>query len=289
MAKVLKFPKGFLWGVATASYQIEGGWKADGKGESIWDRFCHKKGTIRDGHTGDIACDSYHRFKDDVKAMKTIGVKAYRFSISWARVLPEGKGRVNEKGINYYHRLIDELLKNNIEPYITMFHWDLPQKLEDKGGFKNKATSYAFGEYAKLLVERYSDKVKNWITLNEPLATSYAGYKLGFHAPGLKVNEKLLNQVIHNLLLSHGLGVLAVREYGRQDCNVGISMNPFNRIAYSNNKKDYDAAKESWYSGKNTLLRRSNEPPKEKWTNGWWFDALYLGKYPKKQKLNLLN
>jgi len=280
MSKILKFPKDFKWGVATASYQIEGAWKKDGKGESIWDRFSHTKGKIRDGHTGDIACDSYHRFKEDVKVMKSLGIKQYRFSISWPRILPNGKGRVNEKGVTYYHRLIDELLKNGITPYITMFHWDLPQNLEDEGGFRVKSTSYAFAEYAKVLAKRYSDKAVNWITLNEPLATAYAGYKLGMHAPGAKVSEKTLNQVIHNLLLSHGLGVLALGAYGKQDCNAGISMNPFVRMPATAGSKDYAAAKESWYSGKNELLRRSNEPPKMNWTNGWWFDPLYLGKYP---------
>lgn len=283
MSKMLKFPKDFIWGTATASYQIEGGWKADGKGESIWDRFSHTKGRVVEGHTGDVACDSYHRYKEDVKLLKNIGVNAYRFSISWPRIMPAGRGKVNQKGLNYYHRLIDELLKNGITPYVTMFHWDLPQKLEDKGGFRVKDTSYAFGEYAEVLVKNYSDKVKNWITLNEPLATSYAGYATALHAPGVKVGEKVLNQVIHNLLLSHGLGVIAVRSFGGPEAKVGISMNPFNRIAQTPSKKDVEASRESWYSGKNELLRRTNEPPKMNWTNGWWFDALYLGKYPEKQ------
>ncbi|OGF48800.1 MAG: hypothetical protein A2231_04400, partial [Candidatus Firestonebacteria bacterium RIFOXYA2_FULL_40_8] len=256
-SNVYKFPKDFCWGAATAAFQIEGGWKADGKGESIWDREGHTTKNIRNLHTGDIACDSYHLYKEDVKLMKFLGLKAYRFSIAWTRIFPDGTGRVNQKGLDYYNRLVDELLKNNIIPYITFYHWDLPQKLEDKGGWVNKYISYAYADYAKEVLKSLSDRVTNWITINEgPCIADW--YR--------KKSKQEYNQVIHNILLAHGLGVLAVRAYGKKSSEVGMAHNPLSKVPLTASKKDLEAAKSSW-----------------KFNNSWWFDPMFLGKYPEKK------
>src|SRR5512142_1118321 len=167
------FPNNFVWGAATASYQIEGAWDEDGKGPSVWDVFSHRKGKVFEGHNGDTACDHYHRYPEDVALMKQIGLKAYRFSISWPRVLPDGTGTVNQAGLDFYDRLVDELLKNGIEPYITLFHWDLPQTLQDKGGWPQRETAYAFAEYARILADHFSDRVKIWMTHNEPWVAGF--------------------------------------------------------------------------------------------------------------------
>ena len=167
MQKII-FPKDFVWGTATAAYQIEGGYNQDGKGLSVWDDFTHKKGKIKNGDNGDITCDHYNRYKEDVSLMKTLGYKAYRFSVSWSRILPEGKGNINQKGLDFYDRLVDELLKKKIDPFITLFHWDLPLALEKEGGWFNRKTSEHFGDYTEIVVKKLGDRVKNWITLNEP-------------------------------------------------------------------------------------------------------------------------
>ena len=266
MSKQYIFPKDFVWGVATASHQIEGAWKKDGKGESIWDRFSHTPGIVKNGHTGEVACDSYHKYKDDIKAMKFMGVKAYRLSTAWPRIIPNGTGKVNEKGLDYYDRLVDELLKNGISPYITFYHWDLPQKLEDKGGWRVKETSYAYGEFANVVTRRLSDRVKNWMTMNEMICSSVLGYKIGMHAPGAKVSDKVYYQVIHNLMLAHGLGVLAVKMHGDSKCLVGLAHNPNIKIPFDPaSKRDLECAKRAWLEG----------------DNAWWLDPIYKGEYPK--------
>ena len=182
----LKFPKNFVWGAATSAYQIEGAWNADGKGPSIWDTFSHKPGKIINNENGDVTVDHYHRYKDDVKLMADLGLKAYRFSIAWTRILPEGRGKVNQKGWAFYDRLIDELLKRNIEPYACLFHYDLPQALQDKGGWPNRDTAYAFAEYARVVSDHITDRVKVIFTHNEPWVTATLGYFTGAHAPGIK-------------------------------------------------------------------------------------------------------
>ena len=181
-----QFPANFLWGAATASYQIEGAWNADGKGESIWDRFSHTPGKIEDGSSGDVACDHYHRYLEDIALMRHLGLKAYRFSISWPRVLPDGRGRINPAGLDFYDRLVDGLLAADIQPFLTLYHWDLPQALQDAGGWLNRATCYAFADYAALLVKRLGDRVRYWTTFNEPAVVMYLGYGMGIHAPGLQ-------------------------------------------------------------------------------------------------------
>ncbi len=208
-----RFPKDFLWGVACASYQCEGGWDADGKGPNIWDDFCHDRagGHIKNGDTGDVACDSYHRFREDVALMKAHNIQAYRFSVSWARVIPDGDGAVNEAGLKFYSDLVDELLANGIEPLVTLYHWDLPSALQDKGGWVNRDIVEAFGRYAGILVERFKGRVKTYMTLNEPQCAARLGYGMGEHAPGLKLSEEKVAQVFHHLCLAHSAAYRAIK------------------------------------------------------------------------------
>lgn len=197
----LAFPDRFIWGTATAAYQIEGAWDADGKGPGIWDTFSHRPGAVLNGDHGDVACDHYHRWAEDLDILKTFGIPHYRFSLSWPRLLPEGTGRANEAGIAFYDRLIDGILARGITPWITMYHWDLPQALQDKGGWTNRDILGWFGEYTDLLIGRYGDRVRNWIILNEPNVHAWFGHCLGFHAPGLKGREPYLKAVHHQNLV----------------------------------------------------------------------------------------
>src|SRR3989337_2679498 len=182
----VSFPPDFLWGCATASYQIEGAWNEDGKGESIWDRFCHTTDKVLNGDTGDVACDHYHRYKEDVALMKELGLKSYRFSIAWPRVFPQGKGAVNQKGLDFYSRLVDELLAAGIAPFPTLSHWDLPQALQDEGGWGNRDVAQYFADYCATVVNHLGDRVKSWIIFNEPFVFTVLGYMAGYHAPGLR-------------------------------------------------------------------------------------------------------
>lgn len=204
------FPPGFRWGAATAAYQIEGAWSEDGKGESIWDRFSHTQGKIVNGDTGDVACDHYHRYVDDIALMRDLGIRNYRFSISWPRVLPGGKGVLNTKGVDFYDRLIDELLESGIEPFVTLYHWDLPQALQDSGGWLNRDNGHLFADYSAAMVKRFGDRVKYWTTLNEPWVVAHLGHRTGEMAPGIQ-DDRTCYQVLHNLLLAHGRSVMAMR------------------------------------------------------------------------------
>lgn len=219
----LHFPKGFVWGTATASFQIEGATREDGRGESIWDRFCATPGKIITGETGDPATDSYHLYMDDIALMKEMGVNAYRFSTAWPRIIPDGGGSVNEKGLAYYDRLVDALLEAGVEPFITLYHWDLPQALEDKGGWANRATIDAYVRYSDVVVHRLGDRVKNWMTHNEPWCVSILSNEIGEHAPG-NHDRKLALQIAHHLLVSHGMVVPVIRQ-GCPDAKVGIVLN----------------------------------------------------------------
>jgi len=263
MDNTIKFPKDFIFGAATASYQIEGAWNEDGKGESIWDKFTHKKGKIKNNDTGDTACNHYHLYKDDVKIMKKIGLDAYRFSLSWPRILPEGRGKLNQKGIDFYNKLIDELLKAKITPYITLFHWDLPQKLQDDiGGFKSRDCAKYFADYAEVAVKEFGDRVKNWITLNEPSAYAIMGHLFGKHAPGVK-NIKTGINCIHHLLLAHGMACKAMKNYNNK-LNVGITINLYPIHPLTQSKKDIKAS----------LIADS-------FMNKMYLDPIFKGKYPK--------
>ncbi|MGN8544325.1 GH1 family beta-glucosidase [Bradyrhizobium sp. 13971] len=220
------FPTGFVWGTATSSYQIEGAVNEDGRGPSIWDTFTHTSGKIEDGSTGDRANDHYHRYKEDVRLIKELGAKAYRFSIAWPRVFPDGTGTPNPKGLDFYNRLVDELLANGIEPYATLYHWDLPQALQDRvGGWRSRDTSKAFGDYAGYVAQRLTDRVKNVFTLNEVGRFLPFGYALGVDAPGLKLPAGEVNQARHHVALAHGLAVQAIRAKGRAGTRVGPAEN----------------------------------------------------------------
>lgn len=218
-----KFPDGFKWGCATAAYQIEGGAKEDGRGETNWDVFSHTPGKTHNGETGDVADDSYHRYKEDVQLLKNLGVQTYRMSLSWSRIFPEGKGTPNPKGLDYYHRVVDELLANGITPYVTLFHWDLPAALP--GGWQNRDTSKAYGDYAAYAAKHLGDKVKHWMTTNEFTCFTDLGYRIGMFAPGLKLSDAEANQVRHHGILAHGLGVQAIRANTSKDTQVGLAEN----------------------------------------------------------------
>ena len=265
----MSFNKDFVWGAATAAYQIEGAAYEDGKGLSVWDVLCKKDGFVKSGHTGDVACDHYHKFKEDIAVMKEMGLKAYRLSISWSRIIPNGTGEVNEKGLKFYDELIDELLKNGIEPYVTLFHWDYPYELYLRGGWMNPESPLWFEEYTKVVVERLSDRVKNWMTINEPQCFIGLGLYQGDHAPGLKVSKHDFMRAVHNTLLSHGRAVKTIRKYSKQDCKVGFA--PVVGIATpkTDSPQDIEAAKRAMFGMKEFSI----------WNNCLWIEPVYTGKY----------
>jgi beta-glucosidase len=220
------FPSGFLWGTATSSYQIEGAVNKDGRGPSIWDRFAHMRGTISDRSNADTATDHYHLYKDDVQLMKALGAKTYRFSIAWPRVFPQGAGTPNPKGLDFYNRLLDELLANGIEPFATLYHWDLPQALQDRlGGWTSRDTSKAFADYSAYVAARLSDRVKHFFTINECARHVHLGHGTGADAPGLKLSQAGQNQVRHHIALGHGMAVQAIRASGKAGTRVGPAEN----------------------------------------------------------------
>ena len=220
----LEFPDGFLWGAATASYQIEGAVTEDGRGTSIWDTFSHTPGKTFHGDTGDVACDSYHRYPEDIAMLQRLGVGAYRFSLSWPRIQPDGRGPANQQGLDYYHRLVDALLDKGITPVITLYHWDLPQALQDKGGWAMRDIAEIFADYAAIAGEALGDRVHRWITLNEPWVVAHVGYRDGRHAPGETDPAKAV-AANHHLLLAHGRAVRALRAASPAPAQVGITLN----------------------------------------------------------------
>ena len=230
----------FVWGVATSSYQIEGAANEDGRGKSIWDTFCKVPGKVANFDNGDMACDHYHRYKEDLDLMKWMGVKAYRFSVAWPRVIPDGVGRVNEMGLDFYDRLIDSLLEREIAPWLTMYHWDLPEALQLRGGWNNREVVEWFGEYAEVLTSRFGDRVKNWMTLNEPLCSAWLGHLYGDMAPGIKDLQTALN-VSHHLLMSHGLACQVIRS-NVSEANVGIVINVTPAVPATDSQEDSNAA-----------------------------------------------
>jgi beta-glucosidase len=220
-----RFPAGFRWGVATSAYQIEGAVSEGGRGLSIWDTFCQRPGVIRDGHTGEVATDSYHRWEEDVALLAGLGVTAYRFSIAWPRVQPDGKGPANRAGLDYYDRLADALLAAGITPVPTLYHWDLPQQLEDEGGWLERQTAHRFADYAALAAERLADRIQLWITLNEPFVVTAYGYALGIHAPGKELMLDAL-PTAHYQLLGHGLATAALRAAGARQVMIANNYSP---------------------------------------------------------------
>jgi len=261
METFVSFPPEFLWGAATASYQIEGARNEDGKGESIWDRFVHTLGKIKGGDTGDVACDHYHRWAEDIRLMKELGLKAYRFSISWPRIFPLGQGKVNSVGLDFYSRLVDGLLQAGIIPFVTLYHWDLPQALQDEGGWAVRSTAEAFVEYADAVTRSLGDRVKHWITHNEPSVVALDGHFSGEHAPGVRDMATAV-MVSHHLLLSHGWAVPVIHR-NSPDAEAGITLNVNWSVAASDSASDRDA------------LRREHGM----WVR-WYTDPLYGRGYP---------
>ncbi len=257
----LTFPDGFLWGAATASFQIEGAWNEDGKGESIWDRYCRIPGNIEDASSGDVACDHYHRYPEDIELMKELGLEAYRLSISWPRIFPKGVGTPNEAGLGFYRKLLTMLKQNNIKTAVTLYHWDLPQALQDVGGWTNRAVTDYFEDYARLLFRELDGLVDYWITFNEPLCTSFVGYWQGRHAPGIRDAAAAL-LVSHHLLLSHGKAVRAFRELGTKG-EIGITLNMNYYYPATEDPKDKEAAELAYA-----------------YHNSWFSDPIFKGSYP---------
>ena len=257
----MSFPPDFVWGAATASYQIEGARDEDGRSESIWDRFCATPGKVWNGHDGAIACDFYHRYPEDVALMRELGIDGFRFSVAWPRIVPEGRGRANEAGLDFYDRLVDELLANGITPYPTLYHWDMPQVLDDRGGWLVRETAEAFAEYTGHVVRRLGDRVGRWVTHNEPWCASWVGYGLGVHAPGhTSQREALL--AAHNLLLSHGLAADVIRREA-PGAEVGIVLNLDHIDAASDTPADREAVHHA-----------------DGFLNRWFLDPLFRGSYP---------
>ncbi|NLJ80839.1 MAG: beta-glucosidase [Firmicutes bacterium] len=258
----MNFPKDFIWGAATAAYQIEGAFNQDGRGESIWDRFSKTPGKVLRGHTGDLACDHYNLFRRDLRLIAGLGVDSYRFSIAWPRIFPRGSGKVNSKGLGFYKELLMGLQELGIRPAATLYHWDLPQALENKGGWLNRDTAYYFRDYAALIFQELGDLAELWITLNEPWCSAYLGYGSGEHAPGIRSPQGYL-QAAHNLLLAHGLALQAYREENLSP-KIGISLNLIPQEPVSQRPEDLKAAR----------LR-------DGFQNRWYLDPLFRGEYPR--------
>jgi len=266
----MSFRKGFIWGAAAASYQVEGASRDDGKGLSVWDMYCRKEGTIWEGQSGDIACDHYHRYREDVALMKEIGLMAYRLSISWPRVLPGGVGKVNEKGLEFYDRLVDELLAAGITPFITLFHWDYPYELYCRSGWLNPASPDWFAEYAEVVTEKLSDRVRYWMTLNEPTCFVWLGHSMGINAPGDKLAFAEILRIAHNVLLAHGKAVQAIRSAAKAEVAVGLAPAAVVKVPASDSAADVEAAREEMFS-----VRK-----KDLFVNTWWLDPIFSGRYP---------
>jgi beta-glucosidase len=256
------FPPDFLWGTATASYQIEGAAQTDGRGVSIWDTFSRTPGKVKNGDTGDVACDHYNRYPEDIALMQELGVKAYRFSIAWPRLFPKGDGVREERGFDFYNRFIDALIAAGIEPMVTLYHWDLPQPLEDKGGWANRETAYAFAEYAAACGEAFGDRVSNWITINEPWCVSWLSYSMGIHAPGKK-DYRAAVAAAHHTSLAHGLATRALKAID-SSFKIGLTVNLTNYI--SENPEDPVVAEVIDLIDGNY--------------NRWWIGGLQNGEYP---------
>lgn len=266
----MSFPKNFVWGAAAAAYQIEGAAYEDGKGLSTWDVYCRTPGRIWEGCTGDVACDHYHRYKEDVALMKEIGLKAYRLSISWSRVLPAGSGEPNVKGLAFYDALIDELLAAGITPWVTLFHWDYPHELYCRGGWLNPKSPEWFAEYTSLIVKHLSDRVQHWMTINEPQVFVQKGHVVGAHAPGVQLDWPEALLAAHRVLLAHGRAVQVIRAEAKKKPIVGFA--PVGEVSMpaSDKPEDIEAARRAMFSvGEKSL-----------WSNSWFSDPIFLKHYP---------
>ena len=263
------FRKDFIWGAGTSAYQVEGRGENDGKGDSVWDVMAHESGRIKDGVTGDVACDHYHRFKEDVALMKELGLKSYRFSIAWTRIIPEGVGQVNQKGIDFYNALIDELIAAGIKPCITLFHWDYPEALEKLGGWQNPDSHEWFRAYTEVVVKAFGDRVKMYVTLNEPQCFLGA-YTDGYSAPGKSLPMRYVIGMMHNAFIAHGLAVKEIRKYVK-DAFVGFAPTCGVNIPLTDSPEDVEASRRQYYD---------IDPSSWVWNLVLWSDPLLLGSYP---------
>ena len=266
----LGFPAGFTWGAATAAYQIEGAVDVDGRGPSVWDTFSHTPGKVRGGDTGDIACDSYHRYPEDADLLRSLGLDNYRFSIAWPRIIPDGAGAVNQAGLDYYKRLLDALGERGITPAATLFHWDLPQALQDKGGWSSRDTALRLADYATVVGDALGDRIKRWITLNEPLVVAHNGHRIGVHAPGLR-DDAFAAATTHHLLLGHGLAAAALRasvpDAAGRAVEIGITLN-LTPVRVTNDDSGSAEALEQA-----RLIADASQ-------NGMFLDPILFGRYP---------
>lgn len=268
----MKFPDSFIWGAATSAYQVEGAVREGGRAPSVWDVFCEKKGKILDGYSGEVSCCQYHHMEEDVRLMADLGIQAYRFSLSWSRILPAGTGAVNQKGIAYYDRLIDCLKAHGIEPFITLYHWDLPQVLQEKGGWMNPESVGWFADFAELAAKAFSDRVKYFVTFNEPQCFIGLGYYGDYHAPGLNCSMREAMLAAHHVLKAHGQAVIRLREYGRQPLQIGFA--PAGKFIYPRTENPEDVAA--------AVKMLTEVLPLDEWwwSMTWWSDPIFLGRYP---------
>ncbi len=266
----MAFPKDFVWGAAAASYQVEGATSADGKGPSVWDAFCAEPGKVWEGNTGDVSTDHYHRYREDAALMAELGLKAYRLSISWPRVIPEGTGRVNRKGLDFYDRLVDALLENHVQPWVTLFHWDYPLALYRRGGWLNPDSADWFAEYTRVIVDKLSDRVSHWMTLNEPQVFIDAGHRTGRHAPGLQLGLSDVLVAAHNTLLAHGKSVQVIRSRARLKPSIGAAVVGTTSFPVTDRPRDIEAARTRTFS----VLSKDVS------NNTWFADPMLFGRYP---------
>ncbi len=266
----MPFPKNFTWGAAAAAYQIEGAAAVDGRAPSVWDVFSHQPGKVFEGHTGDVACDHYHRWREDVGLMKQLGMHAYRMSVAWPRIQPAGTGKPNAKGLAFYDKLIDGLLEAGVTPWVTLFHWDLPQALQERGGFVNRDFVEWFADYSAIVAAKLGDRVKHWMTFNEPPVIMGLGYHEGMFAPGLKLSFAECLKGAHHLLMAHGRGVQALRAGCAGKVKISIAHTGRERIPATDSKRDIEAARKDYFASTERGM----------WNLSWWADPVMFGKYP---------
>jgi beta-glucosidase len=266
----MSFSDSFVWGVATASYQIEGAVAEGGRKPSVWDMLCRKPGAVFEGHTGDIACDHYHRYKEDIALMKELGVQGYRFSIAWPRIMPDGTGKVNQEGLDFYNRLVDGLLEAGIQPWATLFHWDYPIDLYHRGGWMNPDSPKWFADYTAVVTDALSDRVANWMTQNEPQCFIGLGLHTGVHAPGDKLRWDEILLAMHHSLIAHGMSVQALRAHAKQPLRIGMAPACGVGVPTSTSEADINAARKSTFE----------VTTESAWHLAWWLDPVFLGHYP---------
>lgn len=276
----MKFPEGFVWGAATASYQVEGAVHEDGRGLSVWDMMCRQPGRIKDGHTGAEACDHYHRHEEDVALMRDMRLPAYRFSIAWPRIIPEGTGTINEKGLAFYDRLVDALLAADVEPWATLFHWDFPYELYCRGGWLNRDSADWFAEYTAAIVDRLSDRVTNWMTLNEPQCFIGLGMQTARHAPGDRLGLHEVVRAAHHALLGHGRAIQVIRARAKRPARIGWAPATVTAMPEKRTPADIEAARRAMFSYECRAAIVNSWDDSQLMGNTWWGDPVVFGRYP---------